>query len=228
MTTKKKVTKKKPATPKPEVEAAPSVEYTNLDGEPIEDDVPDAEDLAPAAPEALAESLEKVNSEEILSQLLTKVTELTTTVERLKTENAELQKLGTQSPEDGGRRIVGGENAIELPQQQEPSPQDFAVFRSPYGGFRQKLIPGRAVYHGTDYHIVPPVFAEFMRGTCILYDKEQIEIMRGIEIENKQKGRPVFVEVRDALDKEQIQQAHSKPLAPESNEVTSLAEAITR
>lgn len=182
---------------------------------------------APAVAEPAAESLDNA----ALATMLIEFKSTLEKVNKLTEENEKLRDQLVQDPSQGGKRIVDGEAAFDVPRPKEPPPAGtFAVFRSPSPGFRQKLVRSKKIrFENGDTEIIPPQFAEFEKGVCLLKDKEQIELMRGIEQENLASGVPVFVEIED---EDQIKAALSGKLAARSIKSqtvtadTSLAELV--
>lgn len=158
----------------------------------------------PDTQEQVTEALERVDPNDALAAILNEVKTLNESVVSLKKENEDLRDQLVQDPTLGGKRIVDGEAAFDVPRQKEPPPAGtYAVFRSPSPGFHQKLVRSKKIHFADgESEIIPPQFAEFEKGVCLLKDKEKIEIMRGIEHENLLSGNPVFVEIEDEEQKQ--------------------------
>lgn len=137
------------------------------------------------------------------------VSSLLAQFEEMTKKNLELQKevealrttAGVQPKEEGGSRIVSGkvpDLELEKPTPASVATGDFAVFRSPYPGFKQVIRRSEVIRHPNgDYHIQPPMLAEFTRGVCVLYDQEEIQLMRQKLAEKTRKGEADFIEVTD-------------------------------
>lgn len=129
----------------------------------------------------------------------------------LKTEIDGLRAVAAvQDPKLGGSRIVSGEEPfrIEQPEGTGPGSKDGgAVFRSPYPGFKQVIKRSNTVHHPNgEYHVQPPLVAEFTKGLCILYDEEEIELMRKKLKEKETRGELDFIEVtNDEVKKAALQ-----------------------
>ncbi len=120
---------------------------------------------------------------------------------KLAQEIEELKEIaGTQDPREGGHRIVSGQApdiAIDKPLPTEV-PENCAVFRSPYPGFRQVIRKGSITHHPNgETTIDAPLIAEFMRGVCVLHDTDEIEMMRTKLKAKSDKGEADFIEVSD-------------------------------
>lgn len=137
------------------------------------------------------------------------VSSLLAQFEEMTRKNLELQKeieglrttAGVQGKEDGGSRVVTGKAPdLELT---KPAPAtaetgEYAVFRSPFPGFKQVIRASNVIRHPNgDYHIEPPLMAEFTRGVCVLYDPDEIELMRKKLAQKTRKGEADFIEVTD-------------------------------
>ena len=48
-----------------------------------------------------------------------------------------------------------------------------------------------------DYHIDPPLLAEFTRGVCVLYDPDEIELMRKKLEQKTKRGEADYIEISD-------------------------------
>lgn len=134
---------------------------------------------------------------DMLMKLMAQVEELTRQNAEAKRRNAELE--AQVLPAEGGRRLVRGENPsdFELPEIALPI-SDVAVFRSPFNGYRQVIRSGRYEVDATGERMyVPPMFAQFHDGVCVLDDDEEIALLRK-KLEKKQKkGINDFIEVTD-------------------------------
>lgn len=151
------------------------------------------------AADALADELANELPGAAMVAMLQEFKTLTVKVDKLETENEEMRNALIMNKEAGGRFLVKGEHPVELPIQKDPIDYNaFAVFRSPSGGFMQKLIKSKKQrFDNGDTEIVAPIYAIFEKGVCLLTDPELITLMRDKEVENLTLGRPMFVEVAD-------------------------------
>ena len=224
--------KKKPE--EPEAPANASAPYPTVPEEtpPAEEPTPEAKADAPS-PEAQAvgEALAQADPTKVMSELLEKVTVLTTRVEQLTRENELLKQGGVQDPTMGGRRLVTGkepELELERPKPESAETGDFAVFRSPYPGFKQVIQRYDPIVHPNgDKTIRAPLMAEFTRGVCVLYDQEEIELMRKKLREKTKKGEADFIEIKDPAIKETAMTGQ-RVIVSDSVTVDTPAEALIR
>lgn len=150
----------------------------------------------PITPEEVA-APEEDEAAKLMGSLIEKLMQLTSQVEGLSQENAQLKRdLGTQDPSAYRRKV---DPDFQVPVQHEPLPPgEYAVFRSPFPGFKQVLKRGKTEHYADgDRSVTGPVLAEFQRGVCVLYDPELIEIMRQKFNEKQRMGVVEFVEVKD-------------------------------
>lgn len=154
--------------------------------------------------DAVAEALETVDGTAAVSAILSEVRSLTTKLDELSKENDQLRDALLQNPSEGGRKIVSGKDAFEVPQVKEPpAAGTYAVFRSTSMGLQQKLVKSKKErYADGESEIVPPVFASFDKGVCVLYEEDEIKLMRERAVLNKKMGKPIFVEITDSDQKE--------------------------
>ena len=93
---------------------------------------------------------------------------------------------------------------LETPVPATAESGEFAVFRSPFPGFKQVIRRSEVIRHPNgDYHVDPPLLAEFTRGVCVLYDEEEIALMRKKLQEKTTKGEADFIEITDPGIKKQ-------------------------
>lgn len=174
------------------------------------------------AADALGEELANEAPGAALIAMLAEFKKLTVKVDSLETENKEMRDALVMEKDSGGRYLVRGEHPLPLPIQEEPIDYNaFAVFRSPSSGFKQKIIKSnKERFENGEVEITPPIFAEFTDGVCLLYDEEQIGLMRKKEEENLLLGRPMFVEVSDKEQKLAARQGKLKARKIRSQSVT--------
>lgn len=174
------------------------------------------------AADALGDELANEAPGAALIAMLAEFKKLTVKVDSLETENKEMRDALVMEKDSGGRYLVRGEHPLPLPIQEEPLDYDaFAVFRSPSGGFKQKLIKSsKTRFDNGDTEISAPIFGEFEEGVCILHDEDLIELMRKKEKENLLKGKPMFVEVSDKEQKLAAHQGKLKARVIKSQSVT--------
>lgn len=206
--TKKKTTKKKVAGRKGPSTAELISPTTTLEERTAADAV--AEELAKEAPGAA------------LIAMMEEFKKLTIKVDKLEGENDKLRDAMVMDPTQGGRFLVDGKTPFELPVQEDPIDYDaFAVFRSPSSGFKQKLVKSRKErFPDGDHEIIPPIFAEFEGGVCVLTEPDHIELMRAKEKANVTLGRPMFVEVHDKDQKLSAHKGELSDRAVKSEKVT--------
>lgn len=174
------------------------------------------------AADALGDELANEAPGAALIAMLAEFKKLTVKVDKLETENNAMRDALVMEKDAGGRYLVRGEHAMELPVQEEPIDYEaFAVFRSPSGGFKQKLVKAHKTrFDNGDFEIAAPVFGEFEEGVCVLTDEELIGLMRKKEKDNLAIGRPMFVEVSDKEQKLAAHQGKLKARKIKSQSVT--------
>jgi hypothetical protein len=174
------------------------------------------------AADALGDELANEAPGAALIAMLAEFKKLTVKVDTLETENKEMREALVMEKDSGGRYLVRGEHPLPLPIQEEPIDYEaFAVFRSPSGGFKQKLVKAHKTrFDNGDFEITAPVFAEFDSGVCLLHEEELIKLMRAKEVENLTLGKPMFVEVSDKEQKLAARQGKLKSRVIKSQSVT--------
>lgn len=165
---------------------------------------------------------EELDPNEAITTLLARMEELENQNNALTSElnkkDVALKALAAQAPEDGGRRLVRGGSGDEfkLPVEDEPKEDvEFAVFRSPYPGFRQVYQKGKKIrYDDGESDLIPPKVAQFDQGVCVLYDPEEIELMRAKMEWKKKRGQVEFIELIDPEVKEAARKGTRSVVSP--------------
>ena len=162
-----------------------------------------------AAADPTPEPVQAKNEPVNVGSLLVEFEKMVKEKEDLRKEVEALRSAaGIQDPTDGGRRVVTGkadELTLKKPLPATAKTETYAVFRSPFPGFKQVIRKSkRHAFADGEYYIEPPVVAEFTRGVCVLYDTELIDMMREKMEEKERKGEADFIEVTDSKLKDEV------------------------